>query len=60
MFQVGKASNIFHRGLGVIGLILGAGLAFLLKGLNTCAVINLAKIYVPLINTIGYPTRRGH
>lgn len=47
MFLVGKTNNLFHRGLGAVGIILGAGLAFLIKGLNTCAVINLAKIYVP-------------
>ena len=45
IYSVGHAVSLFHHGLGAIGLILGAGLAFLLKGLNTCAVINLAKTY---------------
>jgi high-affinity nickel permease len=50
MYSVGNEKNSFHRGLGVVGILLGAGLAYLLKGLNTCAVINIAKIYVNRIH----------
>lgn len=46
MYYAGNTANLFHGVLGLVGLLMGIGLAHLIKAINACAVINMAKTYV--------------
>jgi len=45
LFLSNKDFSIFSEALGIYGVLVGVGLTFYIKGLNTCAIINIAKTY---------------
>lgn len=48
-YQNSTIETIFKNGNGLIGLLFGATLMYVIKGINTWAIINIAKDYVLIL-----------
>lgn len=48
--------SLFKKGNGIMGLLFGASLMYVIKGINTWAIINLAKDYVSFATKLVHST----
>lgn len=46
LYDTGSIETVFKSGYSIFGFLVGATLIYILKGLNTWGIINIAKNYV--------------
>ncbi len=46
MLSAENVGSLFKGAIGLLGLLIGYCLMYMIKGINTCAIINIAKEFV--------------
>ena len=46
MYSVENVATLYHGALGLVGALIGFFLMYMIKGVNTCAIINVSKEFV--------------